>query len=108
MATHAESTMPQSRHKPIYRRGPRQTVMALITLCLFLALYAIRPEQLQVVLYKASLVTFAVVIGYWADRALFTVESRPHECIGGIHIVGAWLRRAVIVGAIVLGMTLGL
>lgn len=108
MATHAESVMPHSSRKPIYRRGPRQTVMAVLTLLLFLALAAIRPEQLLVVLYKAGLVTLAVVVGYWADRSLFLVEARPHECIGGIHIVGAWIRRALIVGAVVLGMTLGL
>lgn len=100
--------MSPSRNKPRYRRAPRQTVMTIITLCLLLGLAAIRPEQLQIVLYKTGLVTLAVVIGYWADRSLFLVEARPHECIGGIHIVGAWIRRAIIVGAIVLGMTLGL
>ncbi|MCY1266029.1 putative 2/3 transmembrane domain holin [compost metagenome] len=100
--------MSQSRRKPLYRRGPRQTVMIIITLCLLLGLAAIRPEQLQVILYKTGLVTLAVVIGYWADRSVFLVEARPHECIGGIHIVGAWIRRAMIVGAVVLGMTLGL
>ncbi len=29
---HAESIMHHSRRKPFYRRGPRQTVMALVTL----------------------------------------------------------------------------
>lgn len=108
MAAHAESIMHRSRRKPFYRRGPRQTVMALVTLCLFLALAAIRPEQLQVVLYKTGLVTLAIVISYWADRSLFPIEARPHECIGGMHIVGAWIRRALIAVAVVLGMTLGL
>ncbi|MNG11322.1 hypothetical protein D3C84_948560 [compost metagenome] len=68
----------------------------------------IRPEQLQVVVYKAGLVTLGAVLGYWIDRSLFLVEARPHECIGGIHIVGAWVRRAVIVLACILGLTLGL
>lgn len=89
-------------------RAPRMTLWTIITLCLLLALAAVRPEQLQVVLYKSGLVTLAAVIGYWIDRSLFPADARPHECIGGIHIVGAWLRRAVIVLACVLGMTLGL
>lgn len=90
-------------------RAPRMTLWTIIALALLLALAVIRPEQLQVVLYKALLVILAAVIGYWIDRGLFSHEqSRPHECIGGIHIVGAWLRRALIVLACVLGMTLGL
>ncbi len=90
------------------RLAPRMSVLTIITLCLLLALAAIRPEQLQVVLYKAGLVTLGGVVGYWLDRSLFVNEARPGECIGGIHIVGAWLRRALIVLACVLGLTLGL
>lgn len=90
-------------------RLPRMTVWTVITLLLLLALAAIRPEQLQVVVYKLLLVTLAAVIAYWIDRELFPYQQdRPHQCIGGIHIVGAWLRRALIVLACVLGMTLGL
>jgi hypothetical protein len=110
MATLAESPMPQS-NKPNRRRlrAPRMTLWTIIALALLLALAAIRPEQLQVVVYKAGLVTLAAVIGYWIDRSLFPYkQDRPHECIGGLHIVGAWLRRALIVLACVLGMTLGL
>lgn len=88
---------------------PRMWLWTLITVGLLLALLFIRPEQLQVVLYKGALVTLAAVLAYWIDRSLFPYEQdRPHQCIGGIHIVGAWLRRAVIVLACVLGMTLGL
>ena len=90
-------------------RLPRMTVWSVITLLLLLALAAIRPEQLQVVLYKSGLVTLGAVLAYWIDRSLFPYEQdRPHACIGGIHIVGAWLRRALIVLACVLGLTLGL
>lgn len=96
------------RTNPSRRRVPRMTVWTIITLCLLIGLAAVRPEQLQVVLYKSGLVTLGAVLGYWIDRSLFLVESRPHECIGGIHIVGAWVRRAVIVLACVLGLTLGL
>jgi hypothetical protein len=84
------------------------SVFTIITLILLLALAMIRPEQLQVVVYKAGLVTLGAVLGYWIDRSLFLVQGRPHECIGGIHIVGAWVRRALIVLACILGLTLGL
>jgi hypothetical protein len=90
-------------------RLPRMWLWTIISIGLLLALFLIRPEQLQVVLYKGSLVTLAATLGYWIDRSLFPYkEDRPHQCIGGIHIVGAWLRRAVIVLACILGMTLGL
>lgn len=89
-------------------RIPRMSVFTIITLILLLVLAMIRPEQLQVVVYKSGLVTLGAVLGYWIDRSLFLVEARPHQCIGGIHIVGAWVRRAVIVLACILGLTLGL
>lgn len=94
--------------KPKRRLLPRMTVFAVISLMLLTAIWFVRPEQLQVVLYKASLVTLGAVLGYYIDRAVFLAEARPHECIGGIHIVGAWLRRALIVLACILGLTLGL
>lgn len=90
------------------QRLPRMWLWTIISVGLLLALYFIRPEQLQVVLYKAALVTVAATLAYWVDRSLYPYNDRPHQCIGGIHIVGAWLRRALIVLACVLGMTLGL
>ncbi len=89
-------------------RLPRMWLWTIITLCLLLVLAYIRPEQLQVVLYKSGLVTLAATIGYWIDRSLYPYADRPHQCSAGLHTVGAWLRRAVIVLACVLGMTLGL
>lgn len=89
------------------RHAPRLTDWTLVTLALLLALALLAPEQLQVVLYKAFLVTLGAVLAYWIDRSLFPY-ARPHTCIGEIHIVGAWLRRGLIVLACVLGLTLGL
>lgn len=90
------------------RRAPRMTSWTLVTLVLLIILAAIRPEQLQVVSYKLLLVTLGAVAGYWIDRSLFLAQARPHECLDGIHIVGAWVRRALIVLACILGLTLGL
>ncbi|UZT80643.1 hypothetical protein OF113_11550 [Ectopseudomonas chengduensis] len=96
------------QNKPKRRLLPRMTVFAVISILLLVAIWFVRPEQLQVVLYKVSLITIGAVLAYYIDRVLFLVEARPHECIGGIHIVGAWIRRAVIALACILGMTLGL
>lgn len=90
-------------------RLPRMWLWTMVSIGLLLALFLIRQEQLQVVLYKAAMVTLAATMAYWIDRSLFPYDrDRPHQCIGGIHIVGAWLRRALIVLACILGMTLGL
>ncbi len=90
------------------QRLPRMWLWSIITLCLLLALAFIRPEQLQVVLYKGALVTLAACLGYWIDRSLYPYADRPHQCSAALLLIGAWLRRAVIVLACVLGMTLGL
>ncbi|WP_262880224.1 putative holin [Pseudomonas paralcaligenes] len=97
--------MPRSPSRRL--RAPRMTVMTIITLCLLLALAAIRPEQLQVVLYKTGLVTLGAVVAYWIDRNLFPC-ARPHECLDGPQVIGAWVRRALITLACILGLTLGL
>lgn len=88
-------------------RMPRMTLWTIITLALLLALAVIRPEQLQVVLYKASLVTFGAVLAYWIDRSLFP-HDRPHNCGTQHALIGSWVRRALITLACILGLTLGL
>lgn len=78
-------------------------VVALVLLA-FLAWLA--PQQLPVVAYKLSLVTLAVVLAYWLDRALFPYQ-RPHGLKGMVAVIAS-CRRALIVLACVLGLTLGL
>ncbi|MFU3147479.1 putative holin [Pseudomonas aeruginosa] len=90
------------------RRAPRMTNWTLVTLVLLIILAYFRPEQLQVVTYKLLLVTLGAVAGYWIDRSLFTFAARPHECPTTLEVVGAWMRRALIVLACILGLTLGL
>ena len=89
------------------RQAPRLTDWTLVTLVLLLGLALMAPEQLQIVLYKAGLVTLGAVLAYWIDRSLFPY-ARPHTCTSDLQIAGAWLRRALIVLACVLGLTLGL
>ena len=70
------------------------------------------PQQLPIVIYKLSLVTLGLVGGYWADRALFKMlgtegrlnQRTVHLPNGGHRIMA----RAIVVLAVVLGLTLGL
>ncbi|HDR1694308.1 putative holin [Pasteurella multocida] len=101
-------------------------------LVLLIVIVLASPQQVPVVLYKLSLVSIAAIIGYHLDRALFPYASpggylkrnwkNKHRLIprddnepeyavcDGYLLVFALvvLRRAVIVGAVMLGVTLGI
>jgi hypothetical protein len=87
-------------------RAPRLTFWTLITIGLLIGLYLIAPSKIAVVLYKAALVTGGAVLAYWIDRALFPY-ARPDQ-VRAVHQPWAGIRRALIVLACVLGLTLGL
>lgn len=116
---------------PLWLRLPRTTLWLIVAACLLVAIGLVSPIQLPVVLYKAALIALAVVLGYWLDRGLFPY-SRPD---GYLHrdwrvrgpgttpdgdvdfpvavgyelvFIGALVRRAILVGAVVLGVAMGL
>lgn len=88
---------------------PRLFNFVLVTLALFAGLAFLSPQQLPVVAYKSLLVTLGAVLGYWIDRALFPY-ARPHAVPQAAPFAFgfATLRRALVVLACVLGLTLGL
>jgi hypothetical protein len=103
---------------------PRLAFWLLVSVVLLAGIALISPQQLPVVLYKIALVTIAAVLGYWLDRTLFPY-ARPHKtfeeatragksrdfdfCVKLGMIAGVLsIRRALIVLACVLGLTLGL
>ena len=106
-------------------RLPRLTLWVFVTMALMICLALAAPEQMPVIAYKVALVTLGVVLAYWLDRALFPY-ARPHACLQNRNAPGggwtddaeayrytaafaaACLRRALIVLACVLGLTLGL
>lgn len=120
---------------PLRLRAPRTTLWLLIAAVLLAAIGVLSPVQLPVVLYKAALIALAAVLGYWLDRVLFPY-ARPDSYLhrdwrcrepGGhspptpdgevdFPVVpmylrtfnAAMLRRAVVVGAVVLGVATGL
>ncbi|WP_339524213.1 putative holin [Pseudomonas sp. EL_65y_Pfl2_R96] len=87
-------------------RAPRMTDWTLITIALLLCLAIVAPTKLPVVLYKCGLVTLGGVLGYWIDRALFPY-ARPNM-VRRYERSMAGVRRALVVLACVLGLTLGL
>ncbi|WP_210403662.1 putative holin [Cellvibrio sp. PSBB023] len=108
---------------------PRLFSWILLSALLFAGLYFVSPQQAAVAYYKFALVIAAAIAGYWIDRALFPY-ARPDgyladfwqkgsdEPVGQVDFVvvrdykrvfaAAMLRRAIIVGATILGVTLGL
>lgn len=51
---------------PAWLRAPRTTTWLVLAALLLVAIAIVAPPQLPVVLYKASLVALAAVLGYWA------------------------------------------
>lgn len=98
----------------------------LITAILLVAIYIVKPELLPVDLHKISLITIGGFLGYWIDRSAFPY-ARPGAFMatpfsaGGPYVpekavcptqqvvfAAAMLRRAIIIGAAILGVSLGL
>lgn len=114
---------------PLLRRAPRTTLFLAVAVLLLMAIATISPAQLPVALYKASLVALAGVLGYWLDRALFPY-ARPDSYLKQDWRKGtdepeddadfpvcqtyqrefcvAQLRRAIVVGCVVLAFAVGL
>ncbi len=88
---------------------PRMSGWLLITLVLTTLIYVFSPQQLPVSLYKLSLITMAAVVGYWIDRSLFPYARPDNSQLLTVPIVcaAAMLRRAIIVGAAMLAVSLG-
>jgi hypothetical protein len=117
-------------HIPLWLRAPRNSLFVLLAALLLVVIAVVSPVQLPVVLYKAALIALAAVIGYWLDRALFPY-ARPDSFlwrdwrkgtdepegdvdypIADADYMAAYctaqLRRAVVVGCVVLGVAAGL
>lgn len=114
---------------PVWLRAPRNSLWLVAAILLLAVIAIVSPVQLPVVLYKAAMIALAVVLGYWVDRALFPY-ARPdgylrrdwrfgteepqdevdYEVVPNYgRVFGtAMLRRAIIVGTVVVGFALGL
>ncbi|MDR2155919.1 MAG: putative holin [Burkholderiaceae bacterium] len=110
-------------------RLPRTTAWLVAAVVLLAVIALVSPVQLPVALYKAALIALAGVLGYWLDRGLFPY-ARPDgylvrewrgtgtapdgivDCPVVLNyrwvFAAALLRRAIIVGAVVIGVALGM
>lgn len=114
---------------PVLLKLPRTTTWIILAVLLLAAIALISSVQLPVVLYKTALIALAVVLGYWVDRVLFPY-ARPdgylcrdwrygtdepefaadYPIVEGYFtvFVASCMRRAVVVGAVVVSLALGL
>lgn len=114
---------------PLWLRAPRGSTWFAVAITLLVLIAMVSPVQLPVVLYKAALIAFAVVMGYWIDRALFPY-ARPDSYLHRDWRYGtnepegdadypvaegyraafcvALVRRALLVGLVVIAMATGL
>ena len=111
------------------KRIPRLTGWLLTATLLIVAIALISPQQLPVALYKLALISLAAVVAYWLDRSLFPY-ARPDsylcrdwrcgtdepdfepdypvvdDCV--MPFCFSMIRRVVIVGAVIVGVALGM
>lgn len=93
---------------------------AALAVALFVVVAIVAPQNVAVVVYKLALVALGGVLGYWLDRSLFPY-ARPDAFEPGIAdgpeawlrylslaFAAAMVRRALIVAAAMVGVTLGL
>lgn len=88
---------------------PRMIDWIVVTILLTLLIAILKPENLSLSLYKLSLIATAAVAGYWIDRSLFPY-ARPDDLAltDAIERAAAMLRRSIIVGCAMLGVSLGM
>ena len=88
-----------------------RTIFVVISTLLLLSVLLLSPAQIPVIIYKASLVTLAAILGYWIDYLLF-----PHMRPGKIDKTeqdpmiraSIAIRRAIIIFGTILGMSMAL
>lgn len=117
-------------HIPLWLRAPRSSVLIVLAVLLLAVIAQVSPAQLPVVLYKVALITLAAVLGYWIDRIVFPY-ARPDSYLFSDWRKGtsepegdadfpiakpeyiapfcvAQIRRAIVIGGVVLAAAMGL
>ena len=88
-----------------------RTIFVVVSIILLTAVFLISPAQIPVIIFKASLVTLAAILGYWIDYLLF-----PHMRPGIIDKIeqdpiiraSIAIRRAIIIFGTILGISMAL
>jgi len=104
----------RARLKQLKERLPRMWDWMALTVALFGMVAFFAPQQLNVVLYKALLVSIAAVLTFWVDRSIFKrvadriEDLRSDDIPTSIYQGARILARALMFVGCALGMTLGL
>lgn len=117
------------RKSPLQKIWPRLFGWVLFSTLLMAGLYFMHPQQAEVAYYKIALVLGAAVLGYWLDRSTFPyarpdgylkdfwqkgttepLNQADYEVVAEYKTIFAlvMLRRAILMAAVILGVTLGL
>ena len=92
----------------------RMIAWLAISIPLFLIVAIVSPQKIELLIYKAVLITFSAWLGYRVDRGLFPyarpdrLAEEPAMPDSDLAFSEAMKRRAIIVGACVLAMAMGL
>lgn len=95
---------------------PRMAEWLILSALLLALIAVIAPQNLPVVAYKLALITIAAVAAYWLSRSL-TPYARPDRFLDAHGLVlpgheaafaAALISRAVIVGAAMLAVSMGM
>lgn len=92
----------------------RMIIWLAISIPLFLIVAFLSPQKIDLLVYKAVLITFSAWLGYRIDRGLFPyarpdrLAEEPAMPDSDLAFSAAMQRRAIIVAACVLAMAIGL
>ena len=95
-------------------KNSRMIIWLIISIPLILIVAFISPQKIDLLIYKAVLITFSAWLGYRIDRGLFPyarpdrLSEAPAMPDSDLAFAAAMLRRAIIVAASVLAMAVGL
>ena len=95
-------------------KNSRMIIWLAISIPLILLIAFISPQKIDLLIYKAVLITFSAWLGYRIDRGLFPyarpdrLAEEPTVPDSDLAFSAAMLRRAIIVAASVLAMAVGL
>jgi hypothetical protein len=114
---------------PLWLRAPRISLWLALAAVLLVWIALTNPVQLPVVQYKTALIALAAVLGFWIDRTFFPYARPDSYLLRDWHVGSAdiengvdypvapdhqlafctaMIRRAIVVGAVVVGFTLGI
>jgi hypothetical protein len=107
------------KNRPISVKLPRMAGWFSVAVILLAANALLQPEHFGELLFKLNLVAIAAVMAYWIDREI-APYARPHSFLSAgdgagnppgisqaVLFAAVQLRRALVFGAVMIGLTLG-